>query len=328
MRPHRWTPPRATARAAQTQSTPALPAVRLIPLPGQGPEDVVLTADGHVVTGTEDGAIWRIDPTDGTVEKIAQAAGRPLGMHADADGSLLICVAGHGVLRLARAGAELEPVITEVDGERIIFPSNVVRDDDGTVYFSISSRRWPFEQWMGDILEHSGSGRLVRRDPAGRVEVLIDGLQFGNGVVLAPDRSCVLVAETGAYRITRYWLSGPRAGTVDRLVENLPGSPDNMLLGSDGLVWVGMVAPRNPLLDRMLALPGIFRRLTWALPEWLRPAPARSAWVIALDLDGTVVHDLQRAGDDFAMVTSVIEHQGTLYLGSLSESALGVSAVP
>ncbi|MEV0686353.1 hypothetical protein AB0I35_21040 [Nocardia sp. NPDC050378] len=103
MRPHRWNPPRATARAGQTQSTPALPEVRLIPLRGQGPEDVVLTTDGYLVTGTEDGAVWRVDPADGTVEKIAQTPGRPLGMHADADGSLLVCVAGHGVLRLAGA---------------------------------------------------------------------------------------------------------------------------------------------------------------------------------------------------------------------------------
>ncbi|MDO3647965.1 SMP-30/gluconolactonase/LRE family protein [Nocardia mangyaensis] len=300
---------------------------RLLPLPGKGPEDVVLTPDGKVVTGTDDGAIWRIDPADGSVERIAQAGGRVLGMHADADGSLLICVAGQGVLRLAEAGAELEVIIGTIDGVPLAFPSNVVRDDDGTIYFSIASRRWPFEQWMADILEHSGSGQLVRRDPDGTLEVLVDGLQFGNGVVLAPDRSCLLVAETGAYRITRYWLTGPRAGTHDHLVENLPGSPDNMSLGSDGLVWVGMVAPRNPLLDRLFALPGLFRRLSWALPDRLQPAPERSTWVLALDFDGTVVHDLQRAGDNYAMVTSVAEHDGTLYLGSLSESAVAVTAV-
>ncbi|MFC4372810.1 SMP-30/gluconolactonase/LRE family protein [Nocardia halotolerans] len=279
MRPHRWTPPRPTARAGQTQSQPPLPSVRLLPVPEAGPEDVVLMPDGRVVTGTEDGAILRIDPADGAVEKIAQTPGRPLGMHAYPDGSLLICVAGHGILRLPAPGAELETLLGDIDGVPLLFPSNVVGDDDGTVYFSLSSRRWPFEQWMGDILEHSGSGQLLRRDPDGRVTVLIESLQFGNGVVLAPDRSCVLVAETGAYRITRYWLSGPRAGTHDHLVENLPGSPDNMSVGSDGLVWVGMVAPRNPLLDKMLAWPGIFRRLAWALPDRLQPAAARSAWV-------------------------------------------------
>ncbi|WP_336082101.1 SMP-30/gluconolactonase/LRE family protein [Nocardia sp. SSK8] len=328
MRPHRWTPPRPTARAGQTESVPPLPPVRLLPLPGTAPEDVVVTADGHVIAGTDNGTIWRIDPADGAVEQIAHVDGRPLGLHADPDGALLVCVTGVGIVEIAHPGAEPAVLVDAVDGEPLTFPSNVIRDDDGTVYFSIASRRWPYEQWMGDILEHSGSGRLVRRDPDGALTVLIDGLQFGNGVVLAPDRSCVLVAETGAYRIARHWLTGPRAGSNDLLVENLPGSPDNMYLGSDGLVWVGMVAPRNALLDRLLALPGIFRRLSWALPDSLRPAPDRTTWVLALDIDGTVVHDLQRDGTSFAMVTSVAEHDGTLYLGSLSEPAVAVSTVP
>ncbi len=328
MRPHRWNPPRPTARARQTHSDPPMPAIRLLPLPGKGPEDVVVLPDGHLVTGTDDGAIWRVDPVSGTVERIADAGGRPLGMHADADGSLLICVAGRGILRLAAPGAELEVVVGELDGVPIAFPSNVIRDDDGTIYFSISSRRWPFEEWMTDILEHSGSGQLVRRDPDGHLEVLVDGLQFANGVVLAPDRSCLLVAETGSYRITRYWLTGPRAGTTDYLVENLPGSPDNMLLGSDGLVWVGIVSPRNPLLDKLFGLPGIGRRVVDALPDILTPAPVRSVWVLAFDFDGTVVHDLQRDGTDYALVTAVAEHNGTLYLGSLSEPAIAVTSVP
>ncbi|TCJ97295.1 sugar lactone lactonase YvrE [Nocardia alba] len=328
MSPHRWTPPRLTARARRTRSDPPMPPTRLLPLPGHGPEDVVVLPDGRIATGTEDGAIWRVDPATGAVERIADAGGRPLGMHAEPDGALLICVAGRGILRLAEAGADLEVVVAELDGAPIAFPSNVIRDDDGTIYFSISSRRWPFEQWMTDILEHSGSGQLVRRDPDGHLEVLVDGLQFANGVVLAPDRSCLLVAETGAYRITRYWLTGPRAGTTDYVVENLPGSPDNMLIGSDGLVWVGIVSPRNPLLDRLFPLPGILRRLVDALPDRLTPAPVRSVWALAFDIDGTLVHDLQRDGADYALVTAVAEHNGTLYLGSLSEPAIAVTSVP
>ncbi|MFD3507821.1 SMP-30/gluconolactonase/LRE family protein [Nocardia sp. NPDC058666] len=305
-----------------------MPPTRLLPLPGQGPEDVVVLADGRLVTGTADGAILCVDPATGAVEQIAHAGGRPLGMHAEADGSLLVCVAGRGIFRLAEAGAELEVVVDELDGAPLTFPSNVIRDDDGTLYFSVSSRRWPLERWITDLLEHSGTGRLVRRDPDGHLEVLVDGLQFGNGVVLAPDRSCVLVAETGAYRITRHWLTGPRAGTTDHLVENLPGLPDNMLLGSDGLIWVALASPRNLLLDRLAPLPGILRRLVDALPPSLKPAPVRSVWVLALDFDGNIGHDLQRDGTDYAMVTSVAEHHGTLYLGSLSESAIAVTSIP
>ncbi|MFC9999496.1 SMP-30/gluconolactonase/LRE family protein [Nocardia sp. NPDC127526] len=328
MQPRRWTPPKAPARAREIRSVPPMPELRRIELPGTAPEDVVVAADGRVLTGTDNGAILAVDPALGTVEQIAHTGGRPLGLHPEPDGSLLICDAERGLLRLDKPGGALEVLVSEVDGDPLTFPSNVVADPDGTIYFSESTRRWPLSQWMGDILEHSGTGRLFRRNPDATIETLIDGLDFANGVVLSPDRSCLVVAETAAYRLTRYWLTGPAAGTYDRLAENLPACPDNMSLGTDGLLWVAMVTPRNPLLDALLPLPAILRQLTWAAPEPLRPKPARTAWTMAFTFDGTPVHDLQRDGADYAMVTAVAEHHGTLYLGSLTESALAVTHIP
>ncbi|MFF3567110.1 SMP-30/gluconolactonase/LRE family protein [Nocardia jiangxiensis] len=322
LRPQRWTPPKATPRARQSRSTPPMPEPRLIDLPGAVPEDVVLAPDGRLVTGISGGAILAVDPRDGAIEQIADTGGRPLGLHADPDGSLLICDSERGLLRLSAPHARLEVLVEEVDGERLTFASNVVADEDGTIYFSASTRRYSFEDYLGDFFEHSGTGRLFRRTPDGRVETLLDGLQFANGIVLSPDRSQVLVAETAAYRIARYHLSGPQAGTSGYLVENLPGLPDNMGLGSDGLIWVALVTPRNPLLDMLLPLPGILRRLVWAIPAGLQPKPVRTAWVQAFDFDGALVHDLQREADPYAMVTGVAERDGTLYLSSLAESAI------
>ncbi|MBF6329457.1 strictosidine synthase family protein [Nocardia transvalensis] len=305
-----------------------MPAPRLLPLPGAGPEDVVVAPDGRVLTGIADGSVLAVDPRDGAVEQIAHTGGRPLGLHAGSDGSLLICDFERGLLRLDKPHGQLEVLVDQVDGQRLPFASNVVEDGEGTIYFSSSTRRYPLDKYTGDFLEHSGTGRLFRRTPDGSVETLLDGLQFANGVVLAPDRSQVLVAETAAYRVARYWLSGPKAGTSDYLVENLPGFPDNMGLGSDGLAWVTLVTPRNPLLDTLLPLPGILRRIVWAIPEQLRPKPAKTAWVQAYDFDGTLAHDLQREGGDYAMVTGVAEQTGTLYLGSLTEPAIAVTYIP
>ncbi|AYF79489.1 SMP-30/gluconolactonase/LRE family protein [Nocardia yunnanensis] len=304
-----------------------MPPLTRLEVPGAGPEDVVVAADGRVVAGLADGSLVAVDPGTGTVETIGHTGGRPLGLHAESDGALLICDADRGLLRLDKPGGQLEVLVSEVDGQPLNFTSNVVADGD-TVYFSESTRRWKLHEYMGDMLEHSETGRLLRRNPDGSVETLVDGLKFANGIVLAPDRSCVLVAETGGYRITRYWLSGPRAGTHDRFVENLPAFPDNMGLGSDGLIWVALVSLRNPLLDTLLPLPGVLRRLVWAIPERLQPKPARTVWVQAFDFDGRLVHDLQREGSDYAMVTGVAEQDGVIYLGSLSESAIGVTRVP
>ncbi|WP_405163988.1 SMP-30/gluconolactonase/LRE family protein [Nocardia sp. NBC_01499] len=327
MNPQRWTPPPTPPRARQTRSNPPLPALTRFELPGPGPEDVVLGPDGRLIAGIADGSILSIDPSDGDVRQLVNTGGRPLGLHADPDGTVLICDFERGLLQLDPDGA-LDVLVDEIDGERLPFASNVVRDTDGTIYFSSSSSRYSLADYKGDLLEHSGTGRLFRRDPSGKVETLLDNLHFANGVVLAPDRSCVIVAETGSYRLSRYWLTGPKAGTHDRLIENLPGFPDNLGLGSDGLVWITLPTPRNPVLDQLLPLPGYLRRVVWMLPDWVQPKLAKTVWVMAVDFDGNVVHDLQTEGTNFAMVTGVVERDGALYLGSLTESAVGASRVP
>lgn len=329
MRPVRWSAPKVTPRARETVSAPPMPQVRRIELPGVGPEDVVIAADGFVYTGTADGAILRVDIATGAADPVVNTGGRPLGLHAGADGSLLICDAERGLLRWDGRGHSADVLVDTVGGQPLNFPSNVVQDpDDSTIYFTVSSRRWPLTLWMGDLLEHSGTGQLLRLSPDGAVDVLLDGLQFANGVAFAPDRESLFIAETGAYRLSRYWLRGPKTGERETVLENLPGFPDNIALGSDGLIWVSLASPRNPLLDALHARPGVLRTMLWRLPDRLKPAPKRTAWVLGVDPEGSIVHDLQRDGAGYAMVTSVAEQQGTLILGSLVESAIAVTHLP
>jgi sugar lactone lactonase YvrE len=324
LNPKRWTPPVAPERARRSTSDRPLPPLRRLELPAAGPEDVVVDASGNVLTGLGDGRIVRIDPASGVVETIADTGGRPLGLEPCTDGSLLVCDSRRGLLRVDPATGAVEVLVASVDDGPLNFASNAVADDEGTIYFSASTRRFDLEHYMGDILEHSGTGRLFRRDPSGSVTTLLDGLDFANGVVLAPDRSCVLVAQTGRYCVTRYWLSGPAAGTSDTLIDNLPGFPDNMALGSDGLVWISLPTARNPLLDRLLPLPGVLRQLVWLLPQQVQPKPEKIVWVLGVSFDGEIVHDLEGNDVNYSMVTSVWEQDGTLYLGSLHERAVAV----
>ncbi|NKY56452.1 SMP-30/gluconolactonase/LRE family protein [Nocardia flavorosea] len=329
LRPQRWTPPPAPARAKQKVSTPPLPPVRRIELPGPGPEDVVRGADGAVYTGLATGEILRVEIDTAAVTEVADTGGRPLGLHARQDGSLLVCDAERGLLHWPGPGRPVEVLVDAVDGDQLAFASNVIEDPaDATIYFTASSTRWPLSQWLGDIFEHTGTGRLLRRTPAGAVDTLLDDLQFANGVAFAPDGASLIVAETAAYRLSRYWLHGPKSGTRETLVDNLPGFPDNIALGSDGLIWVTLVSPRNSFLDSLLPRPGFLRTAAWALPDRWKPAPVRTAWVLGVDAYGSIVHDLQRDGTDYAVVTGVVEHEGTLILGSLHESAIAVTRVP
>ena len=135
--------------------------------------------------------------------------------------------------------------------------------------------------------------------------------------------SCAVVAETGAYRLRRVWLTGDRAGHDEVLLDNLPGIPDNISSGAGGLIWVALPSPRDPRLDLLHPRHPALRRLAWALPQRLLPEQ-RTVWTIAVDGTGTVVHDLQDQVPGYHMVTGVREHAGRLYLGSLAEHAIAV----
>lgn len=296
---------------------------------GDRAEDVAIGDDGSLFTGVEDGRVQRVDPGSRRAETVADTGGRPLGVEVLPDGRLVVCDADRGLLRVDPSNGGVDVLVDQIAGARMLFCNNAAVASDDAVYFSDSSRRFGLAHWRAEIFEHSCTGRLLRRDPDGTVDVLLDGLAFANGVALAADESYVAVAETSAYRVTRYWLAGPNAGTSDVLVDNLPGFPDNLSTGGDGLVWIALASPRNALLDLVSPRNPLLRKAVWALPEGLQERlEGRTTWVMAVDSDGAVVHDLQTSGGAYPMVTGVRERDGTLYLGSLANGAIAVATVP
>lgn len=291
-------------------------------MPGYGAEDVLVDDAGRVLTGVEDGRIFRISADGGVVELLAMTGGRPLGLEFAPDGSLVVCDAHRGLLRVDLRTDVVEVLVDRVDGVPMRFCNNAAVAADGTIYFTDSSREFGVDDWKADLLAHTRTGRLLRRTPQGDVDVLLDGLAFANGVALAGDESFVAVAETGAYAIQRLWLTGTRSGERETFVDNLPGFPDNISTGSDGLIWVAIGSPRDRVLDLLLPRPPILRRVVWRLPERLHPRPRRTVRAQAYDATGTLVHDLNGTHQDFHMVTGVREHRGRVWVGSLHETSI------
>lgn len=318
--PVRWQAPRAPGLTGAFAPNAALAGLERIAVPGTGPEDIAFDAEGTLFTGVEDGRIlarsadrWR---------EVANTGGRPLGIEVDADRSLVVCDAERGLLRVDPSRGTVATIVDSVAGERLRVTNNASIARDGTIYFSQSSRKYRLEHLKADLLEHGSHGRLLRWRTDGSVDVLLEGLDFANGVCLAPDESYCLVAETAAYRIRKYWLSGPQAGSDAIVIDNLPGFPDNIALGADGRFWVAMPSERNTLLDGLLDKPPVLRKLIWALPDSLQPEASRITFVFAIDGDGAVLANLQADGSAFHYVTGMREHDGWLYLGSLMESAI------
>jgi sugar lactone lactonase YvrE len=292
---------------------------------GIGPEDVAVDEAGNVYAGFEDGRIVRFAADSEHHALVADTGGRPLGLALDAEGRLVACDGYKGLLRIAKDGA-IETLATAADGLPFAFTNDLDIAADGSIYFTDASSKFgPAMKARDDVLEHGGRGRLLKHDPAtGVTTVLLDGLQFANGVALSPDGRSVLVAQTGRYDVLRYWLAGAQAGTHETFIENLPGIPDGISSNGRDTYWLALFTVRNPALDALSGWPRL-RKVVYRLPQFMQPQPVRHAFVLGLSLDGEVVHNLQHPGrDSFSPITSVTEAHGRLYLGSLTQDAFGI----
>lgn len=298
--------------------------VSLLPV-GKGPEDVLVDADGRIYTGLEDGRILRVSPDGSRIDTVADTGGRPLGLEFLGDGELLVCDARRGLLAVEIGNGAVRVLAEEALGRRLVFCNNAAVAADGTIYFTDSSDRFPIDRWREDLIEQTRSGRLLRRGPGGEIDLLADGLQFANGVALAPDESFVAVAETGAFAVRRVWLDTLR---TDVLAGDLPGFPDNISTGGDGLIWVTQASPRVPALDLVRRMPDLVRAGVRRMPPGLQPRPKADVGALGIAADGTVVHELRGVVDGFRMLTGVRERAGKLYFGSLTGSAIAVTDTP
>jgi ribose transport system permease protein len=155
--------------------------------------------------------------------------------------------------------------------------------------------------------------------------VVIKNYAFPNGVCTSHDGQSVLVASTLLYRVDRLWISGPKKGQIEPVLENLPGCPDNINRASDGTYWMTFVAMRTPLSDLINKWPAIRRRMTKELPmdDWLLPQLNVSC-VLKFDESGQVIRVLWDSTlANYPMVTSVKEVDGVLYLGGINNNRLG-----
>jgi sugar lactone lactonase YvrE len=287
-----------------------------------GPEDIAVDTLGRIYAGMADGRIVRLEKDGGSAELFVNTGGRPSGMAFDAVGNLIVADSEKGLLSIASDGV-ITLLANEAGGRPIGLANDLDIAEDGTIYFS-DYRYYPDN--VSDFMDGRPLARLLTYDPRNRTtQVLVDGLHAANGVTLGPGDAYVLVNEMTAYRVTRYWLTGPRQGQTDIFIENLPGYPDNITFNGRDTYWLALFVPRNSAMEFLQARP-TWRGILKPLPLLLLTAVVnirRYGFILGLNLDGKVVHDLQDPSGKFAShVTSAHEYDGMLYLGNISDKAI------
>jgi sugar lactone lactonase YvrE len=324
-----YEPPAKPALAGPLAPNHLLESAELLAV-GQivGPEDVEVHADGKIYTGTVDGRIVVIDPASQKVKTIAATGGRPLGVGTAPNGDLVVADAVKGLLSVTPDG-RVTTLSTEADGKPFHFVDDLDVAGDGKVYFSDASDKFGSEDYLLDMLEGRPHGRLLRYDPAAKVTtVLLSDLYFANGVALSQHEDFVLVNETYRFRVTRYWLKGERAGKSDVFVDNLPGYPDNITSNRHGTFWLALFTVRNDAGDWLSPRP-LFKNVLAKLPRVLWPKPEPYGFVVKLDESGHILESFQDpSGQHLPAITSAMERDGYLYLGSMSNHFVGKFKLP
>lgn len=294
---------------------------------GSGPEAVAFDRLGRLYSGLHNGDIVRFDMA-GEKQVLANTGGRPLGLKFDSAGNLVIADAKKGLISMTPDG-KINILASDHNGVRMKFVDDLAIASDGKIYFSDASARHEYGVDIMEVFERRPSGRLMVYDPkTGGLDLLLDNLYFANGVTLSAEEDFVLVNETYDHRIMRYWLKGPRRGAVDVFADNMPAYLDNITTTEDGDFWLAGVAPRTDALDDLVARP-FMRRVVWRLMQITGFNPAQMhSYAIKLSPEGQVLASLEDDSGHIYMMTSVIEHKGSLYLGSLLNSAIGIIDAP
>jgi sugar lactone lactonase YvrE len=287
-----------------------------------GPEEVAVDSQGRVYGGTQDGKIMVLTP-DGQLDVFAVTHGRPLGMQFDVNENLIVCDADKGLLSINPQG-KITVLATTANGIPLKFTDALDISSDGIIYFTDASVKYGQNEYLYDLLESKPHGRLLSYNLAtGQIALLLKDLYFANGVALSHQEDFVLVNETYRYRIVRYWLKGPKAGTHDIFIDNLPGFPDNISSNGKGTFWLALFTVRNQVVDNIHAFPFLKKQMS-KLHKALWPKPKPYGLVLAINEQGKVTQSLH---DPLAMhlkeITSAREYDGYLYLGSLSNDRIG-----
>jgi len=218
------------------------------------PECVLALQTGDLIAAHGNGGYthWRpgaaprhVLPSDGNPLRYV-----PNGIAVSRRGHVLFANLGSelgGIFSIDGSGA-IGPVVQAVDGAPMPPTNFVVEDDNGAIWFTVSTRRRPRAQaWTRDIAD----GFIGVADANGS-RIVADGLGYTNEIAFSPDGQWVYVNETYAQKVSRFaLLPGPALGPKE-VVCRLGGAdfPDGLCFDAFGGLWLTCVGSNRVIVVR------------------------------------------------------------------------------
>jgi len=174
---------------------------------------------------------------EGKSEVVAGVPSSPFCFDRMPDGRLLIVSGGDGRLLRREPDGSL-PTYADL-GRLSQYPWNeIVVDGRGNTYVDNIGFDFPEGE--------PAPGMLVLVAPDGSIRQVADGLAFPNGIVVTPDNSTLIVAESYGNRLTAFDIADDGDLSNRRVWANVGGDhPDGICLDAEGAVWYADVGTRR-----------------------------------------------------------------------------------
>jgi sugar lactone lactonase YvrE len=173
----------------------------------------------------------------GKSEVIAHIPGTPMGLGFLPDGRLLIVSMRDGLLLRQEHDGRLSThaSLHHLSG----YPwSDMVVDGRGNAYIGNLDFNFP----GGDF----ASGILALVTPDGKARLVADGCAFANGMVVTPDNSTLILAESYGHRLTAFDIEASGLVSNRRVWADLGGDyPDGICLDAENTIWYADVPAKR-----------------------------------------------------------------------------------
>ncbi|XP_039686434.1 protein STRICTOSIDINE SYNTHASE-LIKE 5 isoform X2 [Medicago truncatula] len=316
--------PSAASSTSSTKNNQLQSVIKL----GEGflkqPEDVCVDKDGVLYTATRDGWIKRMVRNENWENWKHIDSSSLLGITTSKDGGLIVCDTTLGLLKVTEDGFSV--ILSQVNGSQLIFADDIIEASDGNIYFSVPSTKFGLHNWYLDVLEARPHGQLLRYNPLSNETVIVlDHLAFANGVALSKDEDYLVVCETWKFRCLKHWLKGINKGKTEIFIENLPAGPDNINLAPDGSFWIALIQVTSERMG-FVHTSKVSKHLVALFPRLVNMinSVTKSAMVVKVTTEGNIIKKFgDNDGKKITFVTSAVEFEDNLYLGSLNTDFVG-----
>ncbi|XP_057466404.1 protein STRICTOSIDINE SYNTHASE-LIKE 13 isoform X2 [Actinidia eriantha] len=263
-----------------------------------------------------------VDSTTSKQWKVEPRCGRPLGLRFDKKtGDLYIADAYYGLLVVGPEGGIATPLTTHVEGKPIFFANDLDIHNNGSIFFTDTSKRYNRVNHFLIMLEGEATGMILLQE-----QLMLSLMAW------------LFLMEYNYLRIKPFFCSlrlqiaGPKRGLVE-LVANLPGFPDNVRLNEKGEFWVVIDCCRTPAQEVLTHNPwiqSVYFRLPIRMRYLARFMGMRMYTVVSLfNEKGKVLDVLEdKQGKVMKLVSEVTEAKGKLWIGTVAHNHIATLPYP